>query len=44
LRLLPLGIGAKQGLIQTMEAIGLADTKLSFNVGNMLSFGFRPQQ
>lgn len=42
MRLLPLGVGLKQNLIKSLDAIGLADMKLSFNVGNMLSFGYRP--
>lgn len=43
-RLLPLGVRLKQGMIKVIDAIGLADTKLSFNVGNMLSFGYRPSR
>lgn len=42
IRLLPLGAGMKQGMIKGLDAIGMADIKLSFNVGNMLSFGYRP--
>jgi SAM-dependent methyltransferase len=42
MHLLPLGIGLKKSLIKALGAVGLADTKLSFNVGNMLSFGYRP--
>ncbi len=44
IRLLPLGVGMKQGLIKALAAIGMADTKLTFNVGNMLSFGYRPKR
>ena len=43
-RLLPLGPGLKRGTIKGLETIGLADAKLSFNVGNMLSFGYRPKR
>jgi len=42
-RLLPLRVGLKQSVIKVLDTIGLADNKLSFNVGNMLSFGYRPQ-
>lgn len=41
-RLLPLPVGAKRGLTSAMQALGVADAKLSFNVGNMVSCGFRP--
>jgi len=44
MRLLPLSVGAKQGLIKALSTIGLADVKLSFNVGNMISYGYRPLQ
>lgn len=44
MRLLPLSVGAKQAMIKSLDAVGLADNKLSFNVGNMLSFGYRPGQ
>ncbi|MNT52293.1 hypothetical protein D3C72_1893140 [compost metagenome] len=44
MRLLPLGVGLKQNMIKGLDAIGMADMKLSFNVGNMLSFGYRPQR
>lgn len=44
MRLLPLGVGSKQSMIKVLDAIGLADIKLSFNVGNMLSFGYLPLQ
>jgi SAM-dependent methyltransferase len=42
IRLLPLGVPAKQRLIRVLAALGLADLKLSFNVGNILSVAFRP--
>jgi SAM-dependent methyltransferase len=42
IRLLPLAVGVKQNIIKACEAVGLADTKISCNVGNMLSYGFRP--
>lgn len=42
IRLLPLAQGLKQRFIHGLEKIGMADMKFSFNVGNMLSFGFRP--
>lgn len=41
-RLLPLPLRGKQALSAGMQAAGLADLKLSFNVGNMISCGFRP--
>ena len=44
IRLLPLGVEFKQKMIKGLDAIGMADRKLSFNVGNMLSFGYRPQR
>ena len=44
IRLLPLGVGTKQSMIKLLTTIGLAETRLSFNVGNMLSFGFRPRR
>lgn len=44
MRLLPLSVGLKQNMIKGLDAVGMADMKLSFNVGNMLSFGFRPQR
>ncbi len=44
MRLLPLGVGPKQSMIRGLDALGMADIKLSFNVGNMLSFGYRPQR
>jgi SAM-dependent methyltransferase len=44
MRLLPFGVGFKQNAIKSLDAIGMADMKLSFNVGNMLSFGYRPQR
>lgn len=42
LRLLPLGVGAKTSLTNLLDTVGLADVKLSANVGNMISTGFRP--
>lgn len=44
IRLLPLGVGLKQSMINGLDALGVADIKLSLNVGNMLSFGYRPQR
>lgn len=44
MRLLPLNASFKQRLIRALGAVGLVDIKLSFNVGNMLSFGYRPKQ
>ena len=41
-RLLPLAVKLKQRIIHGLERVGMADAKLSMNVGNMLSFGFRP--
>jgi hypothetical protein len=41
-RLLPLGARLKQYVIAALDAIGMADIKLGANVGNMLSFGYRP--
>lgn len=41
-RLLPVSIPHKQGLIATLDRMGLSDHRLSFNVGNMLSYGYRP--
>lgn len=43
-RLLPVGVDLKQSMIRGLEKIGLADTKLAFNVGNMFSFGYRPSK
>ncbi|HEY0842853.1 class I SAM-dependent methyltransferase [Methylotenera sp.] len=43
IRLLPIGLGLKLKMIKRLDAVGLADTKLSFNVGNMISFGYRPK-
>jgi SAM-dependent methyltransferase len=43
MRLLPLGLGLKLNMIRGLDAVSLADTKLSFNVGNMISFGYRPE-
>lgn len=42
MRLLPLPPGAKAGLIRTLALAGLADRKVAANVGNMVSFGYRP--
>lgn len=42
IRLLPLGIGIKQRLIRGLDALGMADIKLTANVGNMLSCARRP--
>lgn len=42
-RLLPFGVGLKQSMIKGLDVIGLANTKLAFNVGNMLAFGYRPR-
>jgi SAM-dependent methyltransferase len=44
IRLMPLGNSFKIFLIKVLSMLGFADTKLSFNVGNMISFGFRPQR
>lgn len=41
-RLLPFGVGLKQSMVKKLDAIDLANTKVAFNVGNMLSFGYRP--
>lgn len=41
-RLLPLNVATKNLLIKGLAAIGLADVKLSANVGNMISTGVRP--
>lgn len=41
-RLLPVSAAHKQRLIASLERVGLADHHLSFNVGNMLSYGYRP--
>lgn len=41
-RLLPAGTKRKQHLINTLTRLGLVDHRLSFNVGNMLSYGYRP--
>ncbi|GHU00578.1 hypothetical protein FACS1894154_09830 [Betaproteobacteria bacterium] len=41
-RLLPIPVGLKRHLLKGLDAIHLADVKLSFNVGNMLSFAYRP--
>ncbi len=41
-RLLPLPVPFKKIVIQTLDATAIADKKLSFNVGNMLSIGRRP--
>ncbi len=41
-RLLPIGLGSKQALTTTLSRLGLADRKLGFNVGNMISFGYLP--
>jgi SAM-dependent methyltransferase len=41
-RLLPLSVVAKHKLISVLTALGLADVKLSANVGNMMSYGFVP--
>jgi len=43
IRLLPFGIGLKKRLLGWIGIVGLADKKLSFNVGNILSFGYRPK-
>ena len=42
IRLLPLGSGLKLGLIRVLETIGMADIKLTANVGNMLSYAYMP--
>ena len=44
MRLLPLSVGLKQKLIHGLGAVGLAEIKISLNVGNMLSFGYRPER
>ena len=44
IRLLPFGVNFKKALIRRLEAVGVADLKMSFNVGNMLSYGYRPEQ
>lgn len=42
MRLLPVSAEHKQSFIGALEHVGLADRRLSFNVGNMLSYGYRP--
>lgn len=44
IRLLPLSVGFKKSLIKVLEMLRLADIKLSFNVGNMMAYAFRPAQ
>lgn len=41
-RLLPLAVNLKKAVVKGLDAISMADMKLSFNVGNMLSIGYRP--
>ena len=41
-RLLPLPLVVKGALISGICSIGLGGVRLAFNVGNILSFGFRP--
>ena len=41
-RLLPLSLKVKMPFIKSLNMIGLSNIKLSFNVGNLLSIGFRP--
>lgn len=43
IRLLPLGPGFKQKMIKVLDVIRLSDIKLSLNVGNIVSFGYRQQ-
>jgi 2-polyprenyl-3-methyl-5-hydroxy-6-metoxy-1,4-benzoquinol methylase len=43
-RLLPISLKGKQRIIGLAEALGLANVKLGFNVGNMISYGFRPEK
>jgi len=43
MRLLPLGLRLKLSVIRGLAALNLADTKFSFNVGNMISVGYRPE-
>ena len=43
IRLLPLGPGLKQKMIKVLDAISFSDIKLSLNVGNIVSFGYRQQ-
>ncbi len=44
LRLLPLDLAKKQKLISVCEALGIADIKIGLNVGNILSYGYRPNK
>lgn len=41
-RLLPLAVDLKKAVVKGLDAMAIADMKLSFNVGNMLSVGYRP--
>jgi SAM-dependent methyltransferase len=42
MRLLPLAVRLKKTVIRGLDAVAVADLKLSFNVGNMLAIGYRP--
>ncbi|WP_326541315.1 class I SAM-dependent methyltransferase [Pseudorhodoferax sp.] len=44
MRLLPLAVDFKKAVIKGLDAFAMADLKLSFNVGNMLSIGYRPRR
>lgn len=41
IRLLPINFNTKQKIIKTLDRIGFANNKLTFNVGNILSYGYR---
>jgi len=42
MRLMPLGQGLKQAMVRGFKAVGLGRRKVSINVGNMVTVGFRP--
>jgi SAM-dependent methyltransferase len=43
MKLLPVGIAIKQAAVKFLASIGLVDIKVAFNVGNMISYGYRPR-
>jgi hypothetical protein len=43
MKLLPVGVAIKQSAVKFLASIGLADMRVALNVGNMISYGYRPK-
>lgn len=44
MRLMPIPVRVKTYIIKRLDLIGIAKIKIGFNVGNIMSFGYRPQK